>query len=39
MFALMPRRIQGEERFHLALDETGKVMDVAHTGPRTRHSG
>jgi acid phosphatase type 7 len=28
-------RIQGEERFHLALNEFGKVMDVCRTGQRT----
>jgi len=27
-------RIQGEERFHLALDEHGKVMDVCRSGQR-----
>ncbi len=26
--------IQGEERFHLALDEFGRVMDVGHSGQR-----
>jgi hypothetical protein len=26
--------IQGEERFHLALDENGRVMDVCHSGQR-----
>jgi hypothetical protein len=34
-YHLTLHRIQGEERFHLALDETGKVMDVARTGQRT----
>lgn len=28
--------IQGEERFHLALDEFGRVMDVGHSGQRKR---
>jgi hypothetical protein len=27
-------RIQGAERFHLAFDEHGKVMDVARSGQR-----
>jgi hypothetical protein len=26
--------IQGEDRFHLALDEFGRVMDVGHSGQR-----
>jgi len=34
-YHLSLHRIQGAERFHLALDETGRVMDVAHTGQRT----
>jgi len=29
-------RIQGEERFHLAIDEHGKVMDVSRTGQRKK---
>jgi hypothetical protein len=33
-FHLSLHRIQGEERFHLALDETGKVMDVTRTEQR-----
>jgi hypothetical protein len=33
-FHLSLHRIQGEERFHLALDENGRVMDVARTGQR-----
>lgn len=33
-YHLSLHRIQGEERFHLALDETGRVMDVARTGQR-----
>jgi hypothetical protein len=28
--------IQGEERYHLALDEFGRVMDVGHSGQRKR---
>jgi hypothetical protein len=28
--------IEGEERFHLALDEFGRVMDVGHSGQRKR---
>src|SRR5262249_9395856 len=27
-------RIQGEERFHLAMDEQGRVMDVSRSGQR-----
>jgi hypothetical protein len=33
-YHLSLHRIQGEERFHLALDEFGKVMDVCRTGQR-----
>ncbi|MFT3879604.1 MAG: metallophosphoesterase [Gemmatales bacterium] len=33
-FHLSLHRIQGEERFHLALDSRGKVMDVSRTGQR-----
>jgi hypothetical protein len=33
-YHLSLHRLQGEERFHLALDETGRVMDVARTGQR-----
>jgi hypothetical protein len=33
-YHLSLHRIQGEERFHLALDETGKVMDVCRTAQR-----
>ena len=33
-YHLSLHRIQGEERFHLALDENGKVMDVCRTGQR-----
>jgi hypothetical protein len=33
-FHLSLHRIQGEERFHLALDEHGKVMDVCRTAQR-----
>jgi hypothetical protein len=29
-------RIQGEERFHLVLDEHGRVMDVCRTGQRKK---
>jgi hypothetical protein len=28
-------RIQGKDRFHLAIDEFGRVMDVCHSGQRT----
>jgi 3',5'-cyclic AMP phosphodiesterase CpdA len=34
-YHLSLHRLQGEERFHLALDETGRVMDVCRTGQRT----
>jgi hypothetical protein len=37
-YHLSLHRIQGEERFHLALDENGKVMDVTRTAQRTRQS-
>jgi hypothetical protein len=33
-YHLSLHRIQGAERFHLALDETGRVMDVSLTGQR-----
>jgi len=33
-FHLSLHRIQGEERFHLALDSSGKVMDVSRTAQR-----
>ena len=33
-YHLSLHRIQGKERFHLALDENGRVMDVARTGTR-----
>ena len=33
-YHLSLHRIQGEERFHLALDESGRVMDVCHTSQR-----
>jgi len=35
-YHLSLHRIQGEERFHLALDERGRVMDVCRSGQRTR---
>jgi hypothetical protein len=28
-------RIEGQQRFHLALDEFGRVMDVCRTAQRT----
>jgi hypothetical protein len=34
-FHLSLHRIDGSERFHLAMDEAGRVMDVARTGQRT----
>jgi hypothetical protein len=33
-YHLSLHRIQGEERFHLALDENGRVMDISRTGQR-----
>lgn len=33
-YHLSLHRLQGEERFHLALDEYGKVMDLVRTGQR-----
>jgi hypothetical protein len=33
-YHLSLHRIEGEQRFHLALDEFGRVMDVSHTGQR-----
>jgi acid phosphatase type 7 len=33
-YHLSLHRIQGEERFHLALDEFGRVMDVSRSGQR-----
>ena len=33
-YHLSLHRIQGEERFHLALDERGRVMDVSRTAQR-----
>jgi hypothetical protein len=33
-YHLSLHRIQGRERFHLALDETGRVMDVCRSGQR-----
>jgi hypothetical protein len=35
-YHLSLHRIQGDERFHMALDENGRVMDVARTGQRTQ---
>jgi hypothetical protein len=34
-YHLSLHRLQGEERFHLALDEFGRVMDVCRTAQRT----
>jgi hypothetical protein len=30
-------RLEGEQRFHLALGETGKVLDVYRAGKKPRH--
>jgi hypothetical protein len=35
-YHLSLHRIQGEERFHLALDEHGRVMDVCRSGQRKK---
>jgi len=35
-YHLSLHRIQGEERFHLAMDKDGRVMDVARTGQRKK---
>ncbi len=35
-YHLSLHRLQGDERFHLALDENGRVMDVARSGQRTK---
>ena len=35
-YHLSLHRIQGQERFHLALDENGRVMDVGHSAQRKR---
>lgn len=35
-YHLSLHRIQGEDRYHLALDEFGRVMDVSRTGMRSR---
>lgn len=35
-YHLTLHRLQGEERFHLALNEHGKVMDVSTTGQRRK---
>ncbi len=34
-YHLSLHRIQGQERFHLALDENGRVMDICRTGQRS----
>ncbi len=35
-YHLTLHRIQGADRYHLALDENGRVMDVSHTGQRLK---
>jgi hypothetical protein len=37
-YHLSLHRIQGGERFHMAMDEQGRVMDVSRTGQRRRGS-
>ena len=36
-YHLTLHRLEGEQRFHLALGETGKVHDIYRTGKRPRH--
>ena len=36
-YHLSLHRLEGEQRFHLALGETGKVLDVFRTGKKPRH--
>jgi hypothetical protein len=33
-YHLSLHRLQGDERFHVALDERGHVMDICHSGQR-----
>jgi hypothetical protein len=35
-YHLSLHRLQGQERFHVALDELGRIMDVSHSGQRIR---
>jgi hypothetical protein len=35
-YHLSLHRIQGKERFHLAMDKDGRIMDVARSGQRTK---
>ena len=35
-YHLSLHRLQGEERFHLALDEFGRVMDICRSGQRKK---
>jgi hypothetical protein len=37
-YHLSLHRIQGEERFHVALDENGRLMDITRTGQRLKGS-
>ena len=34
-YHLSLHRLQGNERFHVALDENGRIMDTCHSGQRT----
>jgi acid phosphatase type 7 len=38
-FHLSLHRIEGDERFHVAMDASGKVVDVCRTGQRVGHAG
>jgi hypothetical protein len=35
-YHLSLHRLEGDERFHRALNENGKVMDICHSGQRTK---
>jgi hypothetical protein len=35
-YHLTLHRLEGEQRFHLALDEGGKILDVTRTGKKPR---
>ena len=37
-YHLSLHRLEGDERFHLALNDQGRVMDVCRTGQRTVHT-
>ena len=37
-YHLTLHRLEGEQRFHMAIDETGKILDVVRTGKKPRNS-